>query len=178
MTSDIAKTLAKKPTYAIYSDDGPNNSVRTHIPSQSLIVSLENLKATRNNIYNPFASYILQPSAFVAPASDDHPYNNKIGPLRENDSNHWGYKFGWGDKIISVWIEKQKPEVTMDDTSPLPTLKQDLEDPLLAEVMESMTIREDEFETGRVGDDAAGADGEAAEGDPELIQKYWDEYAD
>jgi hypothetical protein len=142
MHPDVAKTLATIPTYTIYSDNGPSDTNRAWGSSKSLIVSLGNLRDARNHIYDPFASYTRSPAVFVAPTTEDYPYGNKVGPLRDDDDgNHWGYKFRQGGRDHSVWIEKKEPADTRIVTVPVTTLKEDLETPLMAQELQAVIIR-------------------------------------
>jgi hypothetical protein len=142
MRPDVAKALATIPTYTIYSDDGPSDTNRAWGCSKSLIISLGNLRDVRNQIYNPFASHTQSPAVFVAPATKDYPYGNKIGPLRADyDGNHWGYKIRQGGRDIGVWIEKKEPAEARIVAAPVTTLKEDLETPLIAREMQAVTIR-------------------------------------
>jgi hypothetical protein len=115
------------PTYGIYSDDGPNPNSRYWLFSPSLVETLGNLRTIRNNIYNPSLSNTEGPSAFVAETNEDYPYSNKIGPLREDDSNHLGYRFVCHEKKVKT-LEGKDGKRKMG----VSTLKEDLEKPVMA----------------------------------------------
>jgi hypothetical protein len=142
MHPDVAKNLATMPTYTVYSDNGPSATNRAWGSSKSLIVSLGNLRDARNHIYDPFASCTRSPAVFIAPTTEDYPYGNKIGPLRDDDDgNHWGYKFRQGGRDHSVWIEKKEPVDARVVAVQVTTLKEDLQTPLMAREVLAVIIR-------------------------------------
>lgn len=65
-------------------------------------LALRSLMRTRKRLYD----------SFVVPTDvadrEAFPYRNKIGSLRDDSSNHWGYRFRTpnGFHVVSVWIEK------------------------------------------------------------------------
>lgn len=109
-------------TYAVCTtDDGTTDATeRKLVTFKGPKEALEYLKNLRAEHYDN--------GGFIVPNNaaerDAFPYRNKIGPLRADDSNHWGYRLQVPETadVIAVWIEKQ--EVGMGYR----TLKEDLED--------------------------------------------------
>jgi len=107
--------------YAIYSNDDNSEVPETQqFTTQGPIEALDIARRIRSQRYDD--------GGFVAPVAaverDAFPYRNKIGPLRADHSNHWGYKFRLPEtekKIISIWIKK------LTFGPGIPTLKQELE---------------------------------------------------
>ena len=99
--------MNKPSTYAVWTtDDGSNPTTERKLvtfkgPKEALDY-LKNLRAEHH-----------ENGGFIVPDSvterDAFPYRNKIGPLRADDSNHWGYRFKTPETadVISLWIEKQ-----------------------------------------------------------------------
>lgn len=113
-------------TYAVYShhngvDDDPNKMVVFKGPKEAL----DFLRNLRGKHYDG--------GSFIVPNSvserDAFPYRNKIGPLHDDDSNHWGYRFQVPNTadVVAVWMEKREigPGIR--------TLKEDLGDETVAE---------------------------------------------
>ncbi|GAB7331134.1 hypothetical protein MBLNU13_g02612t1 [Cladosporium sp. NU13] len=109
-------------TYAVWTtDDGSNPGAgRKLVTFQGPKEALDYLRNLRAEHHDN--------GGFIVPNTvaerDAFPYRNKIGPLRPNDSNHWGYRFQVPETadVISMWIEKQ------DVGEGHRTLKEDLED--------------------------------------------------
>lgn len=114
--------MNKPSTYAVWTtNDGSNPTTERKLvtfkgPKEALDY-LKNLRAEHHDN-----------GGFIVPKSaterDAFPYRNKIGPLRTDDSNHWGYRFQTPETadVISLWIEKQ------DVGAGHRTLKEDLGD--------------------------------------------------
>ena len=109
-------------TYAVWTtDDGSNPATERKLvtfkgPKEALD-HLKNLRAEHHDN----GGFIV---ANTAAERDAFPYRNKIGPLRADDSNHWGYRFQVPETadVITLWIEKQ------DVGAGHRTLKEDLGD--------------------------------------------------
>jgi hypothetical protein len=91
--------------YAIFSNDDNSEVPETQqFTMQGPIEALSIARHIRSQRYDD--------GGFVAPVAaaerDAFPYRNKIGPLRADNSNHWGYRFRLPEteKIISIWIKK------------------------------------------------------------------------
>lgn len=86
------------PYIFFYESDG-TDALRCHY--FSLSDAVQAMKKARDDV-----------GGFIVPANaaerDAFPYRNKIGPLRDNDSNSWGYRLRWSnrDVLVSLWIEK------------------------------------------------------------------------
>ena len=88
-----------------YDDDTPNTSPQMWNCSRGLFLALENVRVVRNHIINPFAGDAFDIDR-ILPADPTYPFCNKIGQLRRDHRNHWGYRFAQGGRDVSVWIQK------------------------------------------------------------------------
>lgn len=114
--------MSRPSTYAVWAtDDGSNPATERKLvtfkgPKEALEY-LKNLRAEHHDN-----------GGFIVPNTaaerNTFPYRNKIGPLRADDSNHWGYRFQVPETadVISLWIEKQ------DVGAGHRSLKEDLDD--------------------------------------------------
>lgn len=93
------------PTYNVYSDDTSDGSLRLWNSSKSLHLALENVRVVRNQIINPYAGdpFVVDR---ILPTDPAYSYCNRIGQLRADPVNHWGYRFPGSGRDICVWIEK------------------------------------------------------------------------
>lgn len=113
-------------TYAVFShhdgaDAEPNKMVVFKGPKEALDF-LRNLRAEHYD----GGSFIVPNTASER---DAFPYRNKIGPLRDDDSNHWGYRFQVPNTadVVAVWMEKR-------EVGPgIATLKEELGEEMVAE---------------------------------------------
>ena len=110
-------------TYAVWTtDDGTTDATeRKLVTFKGPKEALDYLKNLRTE-HHDNGGFIVPNNAVER---DAFPYRNKIGPLRANDSNHWGYRFQVPEtaEVIAIWIEKQEVGAGYR------TLKEDLEDP-------------------------------------------------
>lgn len=113
-------------TYAVYShhsgvDDDPNKMVVFKGPKEALDF-LKNLRAEHYD----GGSFIVPDTAAER---DAFPYRNRLGPLRDDESNHWGYRFQVPNTadVVAVWMEKREvgPGIS--------TLKEELGEEMVAE---------------------------------------------
>jgi hypothetical protein len=116
--------MNKPSTYAVYTKDNDAPKIKMVVfkgPKEAL----DFLKTLRSDHYDG-GSFIVPNTASER---DAFPYRNKIGPLRADDSNHWGYHFQVPNtaNVYTLWMEKQ--EVGPDYR----TLKEDLGDRAVAE---------------------------------------------
>ena len=99
--------MNKPSTYAVWTtDDGSDAATeRKLVTFKGPKEALDYLKNLRWEHYDN--------GGFIVPNTaaerDAFPYRNKIGPLRADDSNNWGYRFQIPETadVISLWIEKQ-----------------------------------------------------------------------
>jgi hypothetical protein len=126
LSAQHLRIMNRASTYAVYShhngvDDAPKKIVVFKGPKEAL----DFLKIQRAEHYDGGNFIVLN----TASERDAFPYRNKIGPLRDDDSNHWGYRFQVPNTadVVAVWMEKREvgPGIS--------TLKDDLEEEMVAE---------------------------------------------
>ncbi|KAM0700614.1 hypothetical protein Q7P35_012335 [Cladosporium inversicolor] len=92
-------------TFAVCShDNSPDASVIKMVTFKGPKEALDHLKTLSGQHYD---GYIVPNTAAER---DAFPCRNKIGPLRADDSNHWGYRFKVPNTtdVYALWIEKQE----------------------------------------------------------------------
>lgn len=122
--------------YAVYDDDTPDRSPRMWNCSRGLFLALENVRVVRNHIINPFASDTFDIDR-VLPKDPAYPFCNKIGQLRSDPRNHWGYRFGQGGRDVSVWIQKMPATPNSEIVG---SLQDDLAAPAVAWAVQRTTL--------------------------------------
>ena len=66
-----------------------------------------------------------------------YPFCNKIGQLRSDPHNHWGYRFAQGGRDVSVWIQKMPATQSGEIAG---SLQDDLEAPAVAWAVQRTTV--------------------------------------
>jgi hypothetical protein len=126
LSAQHLRIMNRVSTYAVYShhngvDDAPKRMVVFKGPKEAL----DFLRIQRAEHYDGGNFIVLN----TASERDAFPYRNKIGPLRDDDSNHWGYRFQVPNTadVVAVWMEKREvgPGIS--------TLKDDLGEEIVAE---------------------------------------------
>ena len=124
------------PFYAVYDDNTPNRSPRMWNCSQGLFLALENVRVVRNHIINPYAGDTFAVDR-ILPTDPAYPFCNRIGQLRSDPRNHWGYRFAHGGRDVSVWIQK----MPIIPSGPVEgSLQADLADPRVAWAVQRTTV--------------------------------------
>lgn len=124
------------PHYAVYDDNTSDRSPRMWNCSRGLFLALENVRVVRNHIINPFAGDTFAIDR-ILPTDPAYPFANRIGQLRSDPRNHWGYRFPDGGKDVSVWIQKMPATPNGEIVG---SLKDDLEDPVVAWAVQRTTV--------------------------------------
>ena len=122
--------------YAVYDDNTSDRSPRMWNCSRGLFLALENVRVVRNHIINPFAGDTFAIDR-ILPNDPAYPFANRIGQLRSDPRNHWGYRFADGGKDVSVWIQKMPATPNGEIVG---SLKDDLEDPVVSWAVQRTTV--------------------------------------
>ena len=124
------------PSYAVYDDDTPDRSPRMWNCSQGLLLALENVRVVRNHIINPYAGDTFAVDR-ILPTDPAYPFCNRVGQLRSDPRNHWGYRFAHGGRDVSVWIEKMP---ATPSGALVGSLQADLADPRMKWAVQRTTV--------------------------------------
>lgn len=97
-------TMNRPSTYAVYSHDDSSDEPERKVTFKGPKEALDHLKTLRGQYHD---GYIVPNTPSE---QETFPYRNKIGPLRADDSNHWGYRFQVPNSmyVYALWIEKQE----------------------------------------------------------------------
>jgi len=93
-------------TYAVYAHDAGSDEPEKKVTFKNPKEAIDFLRTLRGQYYDG-GSFIVPNTAAER---DTFPHRNKIGPLRADDSNHWGYRFRVPNTtdVFALWIEKQE----------------------------------------------------------------------
>lgn len=122
--------------YAVYAQTDPNNPPIFRESSDTLTTALESLRAERQQAPDQ-GSFIVPTNATER---DEFPYRNRIGPVPDKDSKHWGYRFrvpGTSDVLV-MYVEKR--QLDQSGEPPKPSLKEELEAEGMAEEVQKLEV--------------------------------------